>query len=244
MIIYIKSKEEIEGFKEAGKIAGTILNKLIEAVDVGVTTNDLDDLARQECSKNNVVPTFLNYRGFPGAICASTNNVLVHGIPNNDLLQKGDIISIDMGVTLDGFIGDTARTTVVAGQLDINDLCRNILDKSLEKARAGNKLSDISLETFENRGTFSVPYQYGGHGINRFQLHADPFVANIPDYEDDLDLRPGIIIAVEPMLIDGSATQLKTAENGWDVVAPGITAHYEHTILITEDDPCILTRGE
>jgi len=244
MIVYLKTKEEIEGFKEAGKIAGLILKKLLDNVDVGITTKELDEIAREECKKNNVVPTFLNYRGFPAAICASVNNTLVHGIPTDIPLKPKDIISIDLGVTLDGFIGDTAYTKSVSNiHNDIIDACRNSLYSAIKKARSGNKLSIISKEVYKCKKSYSIPEEYGGHGIDRYNLHSEPFVPNIPDYYYDLKLRPDMIFAIEPMLINGSSN-LRIADNKWDIIAENITAHFEHTILITEDEPLILTRSD
>lgn len=246
MLVYIKSKEEIEGFKEAGRIAGKILGKLLNTIDGGVTTRLLDEMAREECDKRNVTPTFLDYRGFPAAICASVNKTLVHGIPTDTPLKQYDVVSIDIGVTLDGFIGDTADTVEVGGMSPKNDAlitsCRNSLYLAIRKARAGNRLSEVSAEIQRHakRNKYSLPTEYGGHGIDRNTLHADPFVPNIPDYDDDLRLRPGMIFAVEPMFIIGGP-KLEIAENGWDIVAKCDTAHCEHTILVTDGDPLILT---
>jgi methionyl aminopeptidase len=242
MIIYVKSQEEIEGFKEAGRIAGNILKKLISNIKIGVTTKQLDELAREECKKHNVIPTFLDYRDFPAAICASVNNVLVHGFPNDNPIKDGDIVSIDFGATLDGFIGDTADTKVMSSDDNMLVLnCAELLYSGISKARAGNKLSDISKAIYNN-AKYSIPTEFGGHGIDRNTLHSDPFVPNIPDDEEDCHLQPGMIFAIEPMLIDGP-DKIKVADNGWDIVAEGNTAHCEHTILITEDEPFILTEA-
>lgn len=249
MLVYIKSQEEIEGFKEAGRITGKILNTLLENVDVGITTNKLDQIARTECERYKVIPTFLDYQGFPAAICSSVNNTLVHGIPTDVPLKRHDAISIDMGVTLDGFIGDTAETIQVGSpSQDYDNLitaCRNSLFFAIQKARAGNKLSEVSAEIQKvaKRNKYSVPIEYGGHGIDRNILHSDPFVPNTPDYENDVILRPGMVFAIEPMFIMGNA-KLKIAGNGWDIVAEYGTAHCEHTILVTDSDPLILTYRE
>lgn len=244
MIVYIKSKEEIKGFQEAGKIAGIILNTLLENVEVGITTIELDNIARNECKKHNVIPTFLDYQGYPAAICASVNKTLVHGIPTNVPLLRGDIVSLDVGVTLDGFIGDTAETIEV-GTKNPNNLitsCTSALYLAIKKARAGNKLSDISyvIQKSAQQGGYSIPTEYGGHGIDRNILHSDPFVSNIPDYDEDLVLKPGMVFAIEPMFIMGSS-KVKVSGNGWDIVADGNTSHCEHTILVTEGDAIILT---
>lgn len=240
MIVYIKTKEEIEGFIEAGKVAGKILKKLINSVDVGITTNNLDEIARDEFKKHNAVPTFLNYQDYPATICASVNNVLVHGIPNDKPLKENDIISIDVGATIDGFIGDTAETTQIGNNKENQKLileCRKALAKSIKVARQGNKLSKIA-EIVSNTN-YGIPEEYGGHGINRNELHADPYIPNIPDYENDIRLRKGMVIAIEPMFINGS-NSIKSS--GWDIIATANTAHCEHTILVTEKEPIILTR--
>lgn len=246
MLVFIKSQNEIEGFKEAGKIAGIILSKLLSNVDVGITTKELDSIAREECKKHNVTPTFLNYHGFPAAICASVNKTLVHGVPTDTPLKKHDIISIDVGATLDGFIGDTAETIEVGGTSPKNEVlitsCRNSLYMAIKKARAGNRLSEVSeiIQKIAKRNKYSVPTEYGGHGIDRHILHSDPFVANIPDYGEDLRLRPGMVFAIEPMFISGK-NKLEIASNEWDIVANSNTAHCEHTVLVTDGDPLILT---
>jgi len=247
MLVYIKSKEEIEGFKEAGRIAGRILNTLLENVKVGVTTIDLDNIALAECEKYKVIPTFLDYDGFPAAICASVNNTLVHGIPTNVPLKQFDIISIDMGVTLDGFIGDTAETVEVGGNsIEHRNLiaaCRSSLSLAICEAKTGCRLSKVSsaIQNVAKRNKYSIPVEYGGHGIDRNILHSDPFVSNLTNHEEDLRLRPGMIFAIEPMFIMGGP-KIIIAKNGWDIVAETHTAHCEHTILITDGDPLILTQ--
>lgn len=242
MIVYIKSKEEVDGFIEAGKIAGKILKKLIESVEIGITTLNLDEISREEFKKHNAIPTFLGHENYPATICASVNNCLVHGIPNKRKLKDGDLITIDVGATIDGCIGDTAETIGV-GNFTINQelisKCREALTSAIDVAKSGNKLSRIA-EVISKTSKFSIPKEYGGHGINRNQLHADPYVSNIPDYENDILLRKGMIIAIEPMFIDGSDI---VYSKGWDIVATGKTAHCEHTILIDEE-PVILTKRE
>lgn len=241
MIVYIKSKEEIEGFKNAGRITGQILKELLNSVKVGITTKYLDDLAKKLCKKYDVIPTFLNYNGFPSAICSSVNNTLVHGIPNDKLLQKDDIITIDFGATKDGFIGDTAETISIGKHYEIIDYCRNSLINGIKMAKEGNKLSDISLEISKNSGKYKIPTVYGGHGISRYKLHDHPFVPNIVNYINDITLKNGMVIAIEPMLIDSISNFTTVLDDKWSVVCSGLTAHCEHTILINNDNPIILT---
>jgi methionyl aminopeptidase len=246
MIIYIKKKEDIELFKKVGEWTAEILSKLLEEAKEGVTTRDLDLIARNECERLGVVPVFLNYRGFPAAICASVNEILVHGTPNDKELKNGDILSIDIGTDRLGYIGDTAESIVIGGgQSDIVDKCRLALNKGMDKAIAGNRLSDIAeaIQKIGKKAKYSIALGYGGHGIDRYVLHADPFVSNIPDEsENDIKLRPGMIIAIEPMLIDSKSGETRVSKaDGWSVIAGGMAAHCEHTILITDKEPLILT---
>ena len=247
MIIYIKSKEEIEMFKKAGRQTAELLSKLIDAVEEGMTTEDLDMLSRQLCNFDGSKLAFLNYEGFPHGICTSVNEVLVHGTANKTKLKNGDILSIDVGVEHEGYIGDTAETVIVGNSPShIVDKCREALNKGIEKAVPGNKISDISSAIYKvaKLSTFSLPLDYGGHGINRHCLHADPFVPNMPDFSDDLTLRPGMVLAIEPMLVDSVHGGTSVDKDGWSVVAAGLSAHCEHTILVTESKPFILTRRD
>lgn len=264
MIVYLKSKEEIEGFKEVGIISGKILQSILKEIKPGITTKYLDDVAREECNKYNVIPTFLNYGGFPAAICTSVNDILVHGIPDDYILKENDVISIDFGATKDGFIGDTAETVGICEnkemvllyecdppmketiELDIIKDCRFCLDYCIKSCCiAGKKLSDISDFIFKfakNRG-YSVPKDYGGHGIDRYKLHSHPYIPCHTENIQDLTLRAGMVLAIEPMFIKGKGTT-KVLEDKWTVKTDGISVHCEHTILITEDKPIILTRRE
>lgn len=248
MIIYLKDKKEIEGFKKAGKIAAEIMTILLENVKEGTTTNQLNEIAILECEKRKVKPAFLGHEGFPAAICASPNNVLVHGVPDDVPLKNYDLLSIDIGVDVDGFIGDTAETISVGENLE-NDLlilaCQQALLAGIGFARAGNQLSEIgkAVSAISRAKKYAMPTGYGGHGINRGQLHADPFVANDPEGYEDVMLRPGMVIAIEPMFINGDPST-RTLEDEWTVTTGGKAAHCEHTILITEKDPVVLTNRE
>lgn len=258
MIIYLKTEEEKEGFKEAGKIAANVMKKMLDAIEVGITTKDIDEIARDECKKQNVSPAFLGHEGFPAAICSSVNKELVHGIPNDKKLELGDLLSIDIGVNLDGFIGDTAATKLVglngdeevclpdnwAGFLAAQS-CETALRLGIHAAQPGSKLSDIAI-AISNQAKHTghnMPLKYGGHGINRHDLHSAPFVANNPEElgDEDIVLRPGMIIAIEPMFVVGDPTT-KVLEDKWTVIVSGSRAtHFEHTILIEEDGPIVLT---
>lgn len=241
MIINIKSQEEIEGFKNAGRLAAEIMSELIALFPDVKNTNQINDLAINLCKSKNVCPIFLGYEGFPAAICASTNYSLVHGIPSNELLYEGDVVSIDLGVETEGYIGDTAVTLVYRQEETELVKCVNkSLEAGIKAARAGNKLSDIAKAVTSCRSTFSIPQNYGGHGIDRNILHSNPFVSNNNPIEDDITLREGMVIAIEPMLVDGSNDNY-VAEDGWTVMANGLSAHAEHSVLITKGDAFVLT---
>lgn len=246
MIVYLKTKEEIEGFKNAGEIAGLILHELLQAAKPGVTTLELDVMARKKCKEHRVEPTFLGYKGFPSAICASNNEIIVHGCPNSKKLKEGDVLGIDIGVTLDGFIGDTAETVVVGDEENpnaeflVND-CRSALGNAIKAMLPGNKLSEVSEAIKNSSKDFKVVTDYGGHGIDRYKIHAAPFVPNKPDYEEeDFTLRAGMIMALEPMFVMGDPNTT-VSDDGWSVVVGGKSAHCEHTVLVTENGPLVLT---
>ena len=232
MIVYLKTKEEIERFIKAGKIAAQIMSKLISEIKVGTTTSQLDLLARNECEKHNVKPTFLGYEGFPAAICASVDYELVHGVPNDKELLENSLVSIDLGVTLDGCIGDTAVTMLASKEnSDIVDICSIALSNAIEAARPGNKLSDIAkaVSSTVKKTKYNIPLHYGGHGVNIEHLHGDPFVANTMDDidpDEDITLRPGMVFAIEPMLVDGDPTTSVSADK-WTVIVGGPSAHCE-----------------
>jgi len=244
MIVFLKTAEEIEGFKLVGKETGRILSVLIENIKPGISTYDLNEIAIEECKKNSGIPTFLNYKGYTAAICASPNEVLVHGLPNKNPLKTNDILSIDFGLTINGYIGDVAKTVVVGNEpLDLVKSCEEALNEAIKVARPGNLLSDVSSAIYNTSKKYKylVPTSYGGHGIDRYILHSAPYISNIPDKINDISLRAGMVLAIEPMFIDAKSKRLTTSEDGWSVVAMGNTAHFEHTILITDNEPFVLT---
>ena len=269
MIIYLKTQAEISGFKKASKEASRILNILLNTVQANVTTEELNSTAIKECQQINAIPTFLNYQGFPAAICTSINKILVHGIPNTKKLEIDDLLSIDLGVTIDGFIGDVAATIsvpeysknsiinsyqgwtyfhvltpVFVNNSNLIAACKAALHEAIKKAKPNNKLSDISraIKTIANKHKFSTPIQYGGHGINRFALHAQPYIPNDPQLiEEDVTLYPGMVLAIEPMFIDSKSGATEVLSDKWSVLAQGNAVHFEHTILVTEEEPIILT---
>lgn len=253
MLFFLKNDKDIEGFATAGRIAASILRKLRDAAKPGVSTAQLDELAREECKKAGADPVFLGYHGFPAAICASVNDVLVHGIPNDTPLKQGDVLSIDIGTSVDGFIGDNACTLLVGGvgsacDISLIKYCGASLEAGIAAARPGQMLSDVSRAMSEvvRRSKFRMVTDYGGHGIERGKLHGDPFVPNEPvGGSADVELRPGMVLALEPMLVSGKDNSGKTDPDGWTIrVADGNAVHFEKTIAITAKGPVVLTKEE
>lgn len=258
MLVRIKSKEEIEGFSIAGKIAAEAMDLIVKSCISGTTTLELDEIARDFYNKENVKSAFLGYRGFPAAICVSINNELVHGIPDNRHLSIDDIVKIDIGVDYEGFIGDIAKTIKVGWPSSFGDNqfcnydkmvsdCEWSLLLAINKATPYSDIGEIGDEITRvaNRGGWKVITDYGGHGIDRYKLHSDPFVPNKRTYEK-LKLRPGMVIAIEPMFVNANNSNTSVDKNGWTVLANGPTAHFEHTIVISDfGSPRILTmKGE
>lgn len=251
MIVELKSDKEIEGFKRAGYETGRILDILVYNATIGQTGIELNNIAISECKKIDAEPIFLNYRGFPAAICVSKNSTLVHGIPDNEPFQKGDIISIDFGLSLDGFIGDAAKTVEIKHNVEVIFTgiiydCEYALKQAIKIAKPNNRLSDIGrvIENEAKENGFRVPREYGGHGISRNVLHAAPFIPNYYTRENDMRLHPGMVLAIEPMFIDATSNKLIIEDDGWTVKAQGNTAHFEHTILITDNEPIVLTQSK
>ncbi len=242
-----KKPEELKLMKEAGRIVALVHQKMKEIIQPGVSTKELDDVARQIIIEAGATPSFLNYHGFPASICASINDVVIHGIPDHRVLNEGDIISIDVGANYKGYHGDSAWTYGV-GKLSEED--EKLLEHSkaalyagLAKARNGARLTDISHEIgtyLENHG-YSTPIEYTGHGIGS-HLHEEPAVLNYGLAGRGPVLKKGMTIAVEPMVIQGKR-HVKTLKDGWTVVTCDHTrsAHFEHTIVITDEGYEILT---
>lgn len=247
-MISIKSGHEIELMRAAGKLVAQCHELIAEAIRPGITTNSLDKMAEDYFRKNGAYPTFLGYQGFPKSICASINDEVVHGIPSNRKLNEGDIISIDLGCTLNGFVGDAARTHAVGHITDeaqrLIDVTRESFFKGIEFARQGNRLSDIShaVQVYVEANGFSVVRDYVGHGIGR-EMHEDPPIPNYGRAGRGPRLCQGMCLAIEPMVNEGHY-DVDVLDNDWTVVTidGSLSAHYENTILITgESEPEILT---
>lgn len=249
MAIIIKSKDEREKMRAAGHIVAEVLAELRSAVRPGTTTADLDAIAVAALKRYGARASFLGYRGYPASICASVNDEIVHGIPGKRELKEGDIISIDFGAIYNGWHGDSA-ITVPVGQVtaEVERLLKvteDALYRGIAAARAGNRLHDISraIQQFVEAAGFSIVRQYGGHGIGR-SMHEDPQLLNYvePGYPNPM-LRPGMVIAIEPMVNIGKK-ETRVLADQWTVVAVdgSYSAHFEHTVAITEGDADILTQ--
>ncbi len=248
-MIVLKSQAELAKMRAAGRIVAEVLALLESRIAPGVTTAELDHLAEKECERQGATPAFKGYGGFPYAICASPNDRVVHGFPNNTPLRDGDIISIDFGVLYRGFYGDSAMTFAV-GQLDAEtqrlvDVTRESLVRSIEKAVPGGRLSDIShaVQAWVEPQGFSVVREFVGHGIGR-KLHEAPQIPNYGQPGQGPRLKPGMTLALEPM-INAGAPGVRIMDDGWTAVTQdGLrSAHFEHTVAITENGPEILTRA-
>lgn len=248
MAITLKSRHEIDLMRRAGAIAAEVLQLGGSAVRPGVTTKQINDLMHKFIKSKNAKASFLGYGGFPAVACISVNNEVIHGIPSGRVLADGDIVSIDVGVLLNGYHSDTAATfpcgTVSAQAQKLIDVTRQCFYEGIAYAVPGNRLGDIgnAVSTYAHKNGFSVVHDYVGHGVGT-QLHEEPDVPNYGVRGKGLRLSPGMTIAVEPMINAGSAEVMQIDRNGWTVVTEdgSLSAHYEHTIAITDNEPLILT---
>ena len=248
--IVIKSPQEIATLREAGRITAKALEAVRQAISPGATTADLDAAAEEVIHKHGAIPTFKGYPGpypFPATICASINDQLVHGIPGKRRLKSGDIISIDCGSTFEGFVGDAA-ITVGVGEISpeaqrLIKVTEQALFEGIRMMRAGNRVGDVSaaIQQHVEAEGFHVTREYTGHGVGRM-MHEGPQVPNYGIPNHGLVLRPGMTIALEPMVLVGTA-QTRVLPDQWTVVSAdgSLTAHYEHTVAVTDNEPFILT---
>ena len=250
-MISIKSNREIEIMKEAGRITALAIRKVGEAVRPGVSTYELDMIAEETIRACGATPSFKGYDGFPGSICASINNVVIHGIPKkNTILKNGDIISIDCGAYYHGYHGDSAKTfavgTVSSERERLMNVTRESLYEGLKYAKPGNRLSDIShaIETYVLANKFTVVKDFTGHGVGR-NLHEDPMVPNYGEAGHGPILKEGMTLAIEPMVCAGNY-HVRILADDWTTVTADHSdaAHFEHTIVITKDGYKILTTEE
>lgn len=251
-MILIKSKKEIDYIRESCKIVAETLQLLKANVRTGITTLELDKIAEDYIRSNNATPAFKGYsqggaQGFPGSICASLDDEVVHGIPGSRVLKDGEIISIDIGVIKNGFFGDAALTVAVGNISTENKKLMEVTERSLylgiEQAVVGNRVHDISnaVQTYVEENGFSIVRDLCGHGVGKF-LHEDPSIPNFGKKGTGPKLKNGMTLAIEPM-VNAGKYNVTTANDGWTILtADGSTsAHFEHTILINNNLPEILT---
>ncbi len=247
-MIIIKSGEELKIMREAGRVVAETMGHLKQAVQPGISTLELDNIAEDFIRAHNAVPAFKGFRGFPGSICTSINEEVVHGIPGPRRVKKGDILSIDIGAIVRGFCGDAAFTVGVGSISEeasrLIEVTEGALEEAIRVVRPGNRLSDIShavQEYVESRG-MSVVRDYVGHGIGR-NMHEDPQIPNFGEPGRGPLLRPGMTLAIEPMVNTGTF-EVAVKEDNWTVVTAdgGFSAHFEHTVCVTEAEPLVFTR--
>jgi methionyl aminopeptidase len=251
-MIVRKSASELEQMARAGAIVADTLALLGEHIRPGATTGELDRLADDFIRSKGGVPTFKGYRGpypYPASICTSPNEVVVHGIPDGYDLVEGDILSVDVGVTLAGFVADSAYTFPV-GEIDqeaerLLEVCKAALEAGIERARAGGRLTDIShaVQRVTEEAGFSVVRSLVGHGVGR-DMHEDPQIPNYGEAGRGPTLAPGMTLAIEPMITAGGHEIVVRADKWTIATADGsLAAHFEHTVAVTEEGPRILTAG-
>ncbi len=247
-MIYLKSPQEVKVMQEAGKIVAETHEILKEAIKPGITTKQLDELAEAFILKRGALPAFKGYGGFPASICTSINHEVVHGIPGLKSLEDGDIISIDIGVVHQGYYGDAAKTHGV-GKIDqraqqLIDVTRESFYEGIKFAKENYRLSDIShaIQSYVEARGFSVVRNYVGHGIGT-KMHEEPQIPNYGPPGKGPRLKAGMVLAIEPMINVGTY-EVKVLTDGWTVVTLDgeYSAHYEHTVAITVDEPIILTK--
>src|SRR3954465_8019418 len=242
-----KSKKELEKMRAAGRLVGQVREHLRGMVTPGITTLEIDRVAEKMIRDAGALPTFKGYNGFPFSICASVNEQVVHGFPSTYELQEGDIFSIDVGVTLEGFVGDTATTVPVGrvseDRLKLIRVTEECLQRAIEQCWPGKHLGDIgwAVQSHAEDHGYSVVRDYVGHGIGR-RMHEDPQIPNYGKPAKGIKIKKGYVFAVEPMINMGGL-HTKTLKDGWTVVTVDgqPSAHSEHTIAITDDGPEVLT---
>jgi len=246
-VIIRKSRAEIEVMAAAGEIVAATLALLGENIRAGVTTAELDALAEEYILSQGGAPTFKGYRGYPAATCLSPNDMIVHGIPGNYELQEGDILSADVGVTLEGFVADSAYTFPV-GEIPeeterLLETCKSALDAAIEQCRDGHRLSDVShaVQVVAEGAGFSVVRELSGHGIGR-SMHEDPQILNYGAPGRGPVLAEGMTLAIEPMITAGGP-DISVHDDRWSISTTdgALAAHFEHTVAVTVKGPKVLT---
>ncbi|NOZ85262.1 MAG: type I methionyl aminopeptidase [Deltaproteobacteria bacterium] len=247
---HLKSSSQIEAMRKANLVVAEVLQGLAAMARPGITTLELDQEAEKICRNRGAVPAFKGYHGYPASLCTSVNHVIVHGIPSKDeILKEGDLLSLDFGAVLDGWVGDSA-ITVEIGEVSedahrLSMVTREALDLAIEQVRPGKRLSDIgrAVQTHAEIAGYSVIRDFVGHGIGR-EMHEDPQVPNyVPEHGPDPRLETGMVIAIEPMISAGKP-DVEILKDGWTAVTAdgSLAAHYEHSVAVTDSNPAILSR--
>lgn len=253
-MIIRKSRKDVAALREAGRVVALAHQAMRAAADVGVTLRDLDEVARDVLREHKATSAFLDYHPhfaptpFPGVICASKNDVVVHGIPTDEPLQEGDLLSIDFGAILDGWVGDAAVTFSIGQAREEDDRLRQAAEDALAAGIAaavpGARLGDVgaAIGAIGRGHGYGIPEGWGGHGVGR-SMHEDPSVPNEGQPGRGLRIRPGLVIAIEPMFMAGGNDEVRLDDDGWTIrtVDGSRASHAEHTIAVTEDGPEILT---
>ena len=250
-MIVCRSAAELEKMREAGRLVGEVLTELAAKVAPGISTAELDELAEKRIAKRGAVPAFKGYHGYPATICASINDEVIHGIPSGRrVLVEGDIISLDVGASVDGYYGDSAITLAVGRVSEeaatLLRVTEESLFKAIEQARPGRRLSDIShaVQHHVEAHGFSIVREFVGHGIGQ-RMHEEPQVPNYGEPGHGPRLAEGMVLAIEPMVNAGRAA-VKVLADGWTAVTKdkSLSAHFEHTVAVTAGEPWILTARE
>lgn len=247
-MIILKSPHEIKLIERACRIAAGALEMLASVIKPGVKTKELEEYAEAYIKSKGGIPAFKGYRGYPASICVSVNNQVVHGIPSQRVLKEGDIVSIDLGVIYEGYYGDAARSYAVGNVGELQKKLLEVTERALyigiEKAKAGNRVGDISaaIQNYVEQNGFSVVRAFVGHGVGKF-LHEEPQVPNFGKPGKGPRLKEGMTIAIEPMVNTGSP-DVMILDDGWTAVTAdgGYSAHFEHTVVITKNGAQILTK--
>lgn len=248
-MIQYKSSREIKKIRKAGQVVAEILDLISENVRPGVTTRKLDSLASEHFKKKNARPAFLGYQGFPASICVSVDKEVVHGIPGDRTLVEGEIVSVDVGAVVDGYFADSARSFAV-GTVDseakrLLSVTSEALNRGINACIVGNRLGDISfaIQSCVESEKFSVVRDLVGHGIGQ-KMHEEPQVPNFGEPETGIELKEGLVVAIEPM-INAGGYKVRILSDGWTVVTDdgSLSAHFEHTVAVTSNGPEILTLG-
>jgi methionyl aminopeptidase len=249
-MIILKSERDLDLMRPACMVAGTVLEEVAAFIKPGLTTRQVDEFAAKRIKQHGAKSAFLGYRKYPCYTCLSVNEEVVHGLAGDRELRFGDIVSVDVGVFYKGFVGDTARTVAVGGcgvaAQRLMDVTEHALYEGVAAALPGNRVTDISraIQTYVEGNGFSVVREFVGHGVGR-SMHEEPQVPNFVDPKSNQKLRPGMTLAIEPM-VNAGQPGVKILKDGWTVVTQdgSLSAHFEQTVLVTESEPEILTWPE